>query len=152
MAHSLNRQDAFMSRRIITKQLQSQGGGVPPDTYFDKVVKYIPADINAAWIFVSGLIKNDSSAPQASLLWATFVAGIILTALWTLKQTTLKPIQNSLNRPAITQTVISTGAFMVWVFALGEPFSELGWYKPLYGSLMLVFYTLVVALVTPPES
>lgn len=141
-----------MSRRIITKQFQGQGGEASPDTYFDKVVKYIPADINAAWIFVSGLIKNDSNSPQANLLWTAFVAGIILTAVWTLKQTTLKPVQNSLNRPAITQTIISTGAFMVWVFALGGPFDSTDWYRPLYGSLLLVFYTLTVALVTPPEN
>ncbi|MGG6242150.1 hypothetical protein ACQ4N7_26330 [Nodosilinea sp. AN01ver1] len=54
-----------------------------------------------------------------------------------------------MKRPAITQTAISTGAFIVWVFALGEPFSSLSFYRPLYGSLLLIFCTAFVALLDP---
>jgi hypothetical protein len=145
-----------MSRRIITRQLQSQAGGPTPDTYFDKVVKYIPADINAAWIFVSNLIKTDSASAQGGLLWGAFAVGLGLTAAWTFKQTTpelsaSKQPRSRFNRPAITQIIISTGAFAVWVFALGDPFTQLTGYKPLYGSLLLVFYTLAVGLITPSE-
>jgi hypothetical protein len=51
----------------------------------------------------------------------------------------------------MTQTAISTGAFAVWVFALGGPFASLVFYRPSYGSIVLIMYTLVVALITPPE-
>lgn len=136
-----------MSRRIITSQLESTFPGTKVDTYFDKVIKYIPADIVGAWVAVTGLIRSASEIPTASLLWLTFVVGLVLTAVWTGKQTRVpkKPL-------ARTQIFVSTGAFFVWVFALGEPFESLSFYRPLYGSLLLIFYTLVTALIDPPES
>ncbi|MDZ7969124.1 MAG: hypothetical protein RM368_29940 [Nostoc sp. DedSLP03] len=135
-----------MSRRILTKQLESIVPGTQIDTYFDKVIKYIPADIVGAWVTVTGLIKSGGDVPTTMLLWIAFILGIVLTAVWTVKQTSVKN-----KPPAITQTVVSTGAFIVWVFALGGPFVTLGFYRPLYGSLLLILYTLIVALIDPPE-
>ncbi|SEH06317.1 hypothetical protein [Candidatus Venteria ishoeyi] len=135
-----------MSRRIVTTQLQASGG-VRVDSYFDKVMKYIPADIVAAWIATTGIINSASTKmPQATVLWIAFASGLVLTALWTWKQTseTDKPL-------AATQILISTTAFAVWVFALGGPFENLGWYDSSYGALGLIFYTLVVGLITPAE-
>ena len=54
------------------------------------------------------------------------------------------------SRIAITQAIISTGAFAVWVFALGGPFQHVPG-QPVYGSLLLILYTLVVALIDPKE-
>jgi hypothetical protein len=53
--------------------------------------------------------------------------------------------------PAVTQALISTGAFAVWSFALGEPFATWlgGQQQSLYGSLLLIFYTLIVGLIVP---
>ena len=135
-----------MSRRIVVSQLESTFPGTKIDTYFDKVVKYIPADIVGAWVAVTGLIRSASQVPTASLLWIVFIVGLVLTAIWTGKQTraSSKPL-------AKTQILVSTGAFLVWVFALGGPFESLSFYRPLYGSLLLIFYTLVTALIDPPE-
>ena len=134
-----------MGRRIVTTRYQSTGGSV--DTYFDKVIKYIPADIVGAWVAVTGLISSGSGVPTTLLLWIAFVAGTILTALWTLKQTSAPD-----KKPARTQVLVATGSFIVWVFALGDPFATLGFYRPLYGSLLLIFYTLAIGLVTPTEN
>ncbi|NJO72465.1 MAG: hypothetical protein HC833_00975 [Leptolyngbyaceae cyanobacterium RM1_406_9] len=136
-----------MSRRIVTSKLEGLSSKPSVDTYFDKVLKYIPADVNGAWIAATGLIKSVSDVPQTTILWIAFAFGVVVTAIWTLQQT-VEPGK----RPAITQTLLSTGAFAVWVFALGDPFTSLNFYQPLYGSLMLIAYTLVVALVNPPES
>ena len=137
-----------MSRRVVTRQLEVNIPRNPPiDGYFDRVIKYIPADIVAAWTAVTGLIKGASGqVPENSLLWVVFAVGLVLTALWTLKQTAQegKP-------PAKTQTLISTAAFAVWVFALGSPFDSLGFYHPVYGSLSLIGFTLAVGLIAPPE-
>ena len=53
-------------------------------------------------------------------------------------------------RPPATQAIISTGAFAVWVFALGGPFQFVPG-REVYGSLLLILYTLVVALIDPRE-
>ncbi|NEP53497.1 MAG: hypothetical protein F6K65_33750 [Moorea sp. SIO3C2] len=135
-----------MSRRIVTTQLEGTGQSRQVDTYFDRVVKYIPADIVSAWIVVTNLIKSADNVSVNTLLWISFIFGIILTATWTLKQTSVPR-----KKIAITQTAISTVAFVVWVFALGVPFSTLGFYRPIYGSLILILYTLIVAIISPPE-
>ncbi|MCJ8280162.1 MAG: hypothetical protein MJK14_09695 [Rivularia sp. ALOHA_DT_140] len=135
-----------MSRRIITTELQSTRSGKQIDTYFDKVIKYIPADIVGAWLAVDGLIKAAGDNVAANTSWVAFIIGLVITALWTHKQT-----QEPKKRPAITQIVISTAAFIVWVYASGGPFLTANLYNPAYGSMLLIFYTLVVAMINPTE-
>ncbi len=138
-----------MSRRVRVMSPGAAAAALAPapavDTYFDKVVKYIPADIVGAWVAVTGLVSSASGIDRQTVLWVAFGIGLILTAWWTLKQTALPG-----RPPAVTQAIISTSAFAVWVFALGGPFQ----YVPgqqLYGSLLLILYTLVVALIDPKE-
>lgn len=135
-----------MSRRIITTQLQASGTGLILDTYTDKLIKYIPADVVAAWTAASGVIASIAAETQALVFWIAFVIGLVATVLWTLRQTSMpaKP-------PAYTQTAISTIAFVIWVYALGGPFTSIGLYSPPVGSLFLIGYTLLVPLVNPPE-
>jgi hypothetical protein len=105
-------------------------------------VKFIPADIVAAWVAVTGLIKSAVNVPANTVLWICFLFGILLTAAWTWKQTNLA------GQPAaVKQIVVSAIAFCVWVFALGAPFDALEWYRPMYASLLLIGYTLVVGLI-----
>jgi hypothetical protein len=137
-----------MGRRIVTKQLHAYLPGAQVDTYFDRVVKYIPSDIVAAWTAVTGLVNTASTAPKATLLWILLVIFIVITAVWTLRQTAERN-----KPPAIKQTIISTGSFCVWVFALGGPFATLeGFYQPLYSSLALIIWSLGVGLFIPKES
>lgn len=130
-----------MSRRIVSQQLQAAGGEKAPDVYFDKVIKYIPADVVAAWIAVSAMVKAASGISIPTVMWVSFIAGLAITAAWTWKQTKEPGLPT-----AIKQIVISTLAFSVWVFALGTPFDSLEFYHPLYASLLLIGYTLVVGL------
>lgn len=110
------------------------------------MVKYIPADVVAAWTAATGLINSTPNIPRNLVFWIAFIIGIILTALWTLKQTA-----EPKKRLAITQTTIAVGAFTIWVIALGGPFATLGFYNSVYGSLLLVGYSLVTGLVIPTE-
>jgi len=130
-----------MNRRVASLKLQSTATGAP-DTYFDKVIKYIPGDVVAAWVAVSALVKTANNVPRTTVMWICFVAGLVLAAAWTWKQTHV-----SGQSPAVKQIVIATIAFGVWVFALGTPFDGLEWYRPLYASLLLILFTLVVGLV-----
>ncbi len=134
-----------MGRRIITTQLEANKA-IKIDGYFDKLIKYIPSEIVGAWISITGIIKSANDIPTNILLWILFIIFVILTAVWILKLTS-----ESNKPPAITQTLISTGAFIVWVFALGDPFSSLTFYHPVYGSVMLIVYTLIVTLINPSE-
>jgi len=134
-----------MGRRIITSALQSGSTAPKVDTYFDRVLKYIPADINAAWVTAVGLINSAEGEPKPLLLWVAFAVGVLLTALWTWRQTSEphKP-------PAFVQIAVATGAFVVWVIALGGPFATIdGFNYALVGSLLLIAYTLGVGIIIP---
>jgi len=135
-------------RRIITTKLQASGVKPEVDTFFDRVVKYIPVEIVSAWVAVKGLVEASASQSKPTVLWVCFGLGVVFTALYMLKQTAVPG-----KSPAITQTLIATGAFVVWVFGLGEPFASLlgTAQQALYGSLLLIFYTLAVGLITPKE-
>ena len=136
-----------MGRRIVARRLESTRSQAQIDTYFDKVVKYIPADVIAAWTFASGLITSGGEqVPKVALLWIAYGFGIVMSALWTWQQTRAKGLP-----VAKTQIAIATIAFAIWVAALGGPFESLPSYQRLYGSLLLIAYTLVVGVITPPE-
>jgi len=135
-----------MGRRIVTRQLESGTSKEAVDGYQDRLLKYIPADVNTAWLALTGVVKSATSIQQSMVLWILFGILLILTPIWTWKETSQpdKP-------PATTQIVVSTGAFLVWAFALGEPFNSLSFYQPVYGSIMLILYTLIVAKIVPSK-
>jgi hypothetical protein len=112
-----------------------------PDDYLTRVVKYVPAEIVAAFIAVDGILKSTVVAPTF-LGWLVFVALWVLTPIYTWHFTTLKGYP-----PAYAQILISCAAFLVWVFALGGPFVQLTWYSPVYGSILLIMFTLIPPLV-----
>lgn len=104
-----------MSRRIRTVSLQGLGGaGEKPDDFTDRMVKFIPADVVAAWLAVTSAVKAAANPPSVRTLWLIFVIGAIFAALWTWRKTS-EP-----GKPApYTQTAISTVAFFVWAYATG---------------------------------
>jgi len=137
-----------MSRRIVWSTYESSESDTKIDGYFDRLLKYIPADVVGLWLTGSGLIQTSpDDLSRVGLLWLLFVLGLIFSFLWTRKQTaeSQKPI-------AWRQIFLSCGSFFVWVFAIGGPFAELTFYKPLYGSLLLLIYTTAIPLLPPPPA
>jgi len=134
-----------MIRRVIAEQYQAAkiGAGQEVDTFFDRVVKYIPSEIVSAWVAAKGLVESAATPSKLTILWICFALGVVLTVFLALKQTTVpeEPL-------AVRQTAIMTGAFVVWTVALGEPFTNLLGQpnQSLFGSLLLIFYTVLIAL------
>ncbi|NEP35644.1 MULTISPECIES: hypothetical protein [unclassified Moorena] len=133
-----------MGRRIITTQFEAKSRA-KIDGYFDRLIKYIPSEILGAWIAIKGVLTSANDVP-INLIWVVFIFLVFVTPFWILKLTS-----ESNKPPAVTQIVVSTGAFVVWVFALGEPFSSLGFYRPVYGSLLLILYNIIIPLFNPSE-
>ena len=139
-----------MNREIITsKDLQriSQSGSesklpagtATHDGYFDRLFKYIPAELVAGYIFVLGVVQQLTDAGEIRIFqWLLFIIFCILTPLY------LWRVQKVLK---VQQHIISLLSFIVWVFALGGPFALSGWYNPLYGAILLPVFTLIVAII-----
>src|SRR4051812_10582409 len=107
-----------MPRRIRDFALQdTTGGGASgaPDGYFDRVVKYVPADVIAAWTAAVAIIKGAVGIPGPTVLLICFVIGIGLPCWWTISQPS-PPGQP----PAIKQAIVAGVAFLIWVLALGD--------------------------------
>lgn len=113
-----------------------------PDTYRDRLFKYIPAEIVTLHLGLTKIVAAATGAPHF-MYWVIFFAGLIGTPYY------LRYIHNVTAR---TQLIVSTAAFVVWVFALGEPFSEIDWYQPVYAAVLLPIFTFFVAGISPTQS
>jgi hypothetical protein len=133
-----------MSRRIVTAQTQAAGAAAQPlDSFFDRVIKYIPADVVAAWVTIRGLVIGATNVPKETVLWIAFTFLLLFTAFWTYRNT------KEPGKPtATTQIVVATVAFAVWVIALGNP--PVTW-NALYGSLLLIAFTLLSGVIVPKQ-
>jgi hypothetical protein len=116
-------------------------GPQEPDKYRDRLFKYIPGEVVTLYLFLGATVA-DKKNPHF-LVWLIFFVGLIATPFY------LRVIQKV---SAPIQLVISTVAFAVWVFALGGPFSDLDWYKPVYGAVVLPVFTFFVAGIAPAPS
>jgi hypothetical protein len=139
-----------MTREIISAwdiQKLSQPGSeskfpaatLTQDGYFDRLFKYIPAELVAGYIFVLGVVKQLTDAGEIRIFqWSLFGVFCILTPLY------LWRVQKVLK---LQQHIISLLSFVVWVFALGGPFAMCRWYNPVYGAILLPVFTLIVAII-----
>lgn len=111
------------------------------DTYRDRLVKYIPADIVAIYLALTRLVKTaqPDTVPITTIEWVVFGVILALTIPWQRKVVKVKKRQ---------QVAIGTVAFMFWAISLGDPFdiSWKGWYRPLYGTMGLMLYTFMIPL------
>lgn len=137
-----------MARGIVTVPPTEAGAraapAAQPDDYLDRVAKYIPGETVALWAAVGGVISTAPPESQPILLWISLAAGAILTAvyIWTRTKQQGSSVQ-------MTQTVVSTIAFVVWVFAVGGPFAAFDWYHPTFGSFALIIYSFAAGAVIP---
>ena len=141
-----------MAREVLTskdiKQLNEAGrvSRVPADStipaakdqYLDRLLKYIPAEIVALYVFVLGIMQKLAGTGEAKVIqWIVFVVFCIFTWIYLCRILKVSKIQ---------QLIISVVAFIIWVFALGGPFALYNWYNPVYGQILLPIFTFGIAL------
>ena len=113
------------------------------DTFIDRLLKYIPAEIVTVYIFVEGIIRQYQNPGEIKgIYWAVFFVFWLLTPIYLWRaQNVKKPMQ----------LIVSFLAFFVWVFAVGGPFLLLGWYKIIYGAVLLPIFTFAVGFLKPEK-
>ena len=114
------------------------------------MVIYIPTEIIAGYVAVSGFIKGLPLKQQ--FLWFCMVAGalLVLTPIYLSLATSSPGRKKSFSHP-----VTGALAFAAWVFATGGPFEHFqisadgssGWYNRTIGSIVLVIVCLALPLV-----
>ena len=111
------------------------------DDFASALVKYIPAEIVAAFVFING-VMGSTAKPAIWAYWVVFALLLILTPLYLLRVT-----KEPNKPPAVAQIVVSTIAFAIWVFAIGGPFGQYTWYASWYGAVLLALYTMVIPII-----
>jgi hypothetical protein len=110
------------------------------DSYASLLMKYIPFEIIAGFVFTDNLLKTSENIPN-SIHWIVFLGWLVIAPFYINNLT-----KERAKHGPWSQILISTFAFAVWVFALGGPFAMQTWYSPTYGTLALVFYTAIIPL------
>ena len=135
-----------MLKRVLSWRPMAQDAppnSSPTDSYFQKLVTYIPADIIAAWVALSGLLSQAGSTVPHWLAWAVLTALLVLIPFYVCL---LKTVPPGLTSNKLFHWMTSCLAFVAWVFAMGGPFATLSWYQPIYGSIVLVLVTLIIPI------
>lgn len=110
------------------------------DDIKDRIIKYIPGEVVAMYIFLTGIANQLPSETKPLILWIILIVLTLGTWLYLERIEKVKKTD---------QLIITTISFVVWVFALGGPFVYLDWYFPAYGQLLLGLYTFFVGIIEP---
>ncbi len=95
---------------------------------------------------IIGISPAATSAPADSLseilIQVVFFALLILTPLY------LWRISGVTN---VVQLIVTTLAFILWIYTLGGPFSVWGIYEPKIAALLLTIWSFVIPVVVRPD-
>lgn len=131
--------------RVVTNVDAQANPTLREDSYWEKVMRYIPGEIVAAYVAAASMVSSATDVPTKPVLWVITIVLVIVTPIWIYYATDVP------DRPKpILQTIAATIGFMVWVFAIGGPFVYFEWYRPLYGSLLLILATLLMPKIETP--
>ena len=111
----------------------------PSDSYLTRIVTYIPTEIIAGYVAITGYIKSLPPAQQYGWFAVTAGALLVTTPIWI-----MSAARDSGSRRPIGHAVAAALAFAAWVFASGGPFAHFAWYQPAMGSIVLVLVCLAL--------
>jgi hypothetical protein len=133
------------------------------DGYIQKIIKYIPAEIIAGYTALVGYLNIDSttSIPTYKTYYLILlVALFVITPVWTY-YAVYDDASTQANKTtrAIFQATIAAIAFLIWVYAVGNPLlkallcgcttiicKDCPQYSPVLGSIILVLFTILTPL------
>ena len=118
-------------------------------SYFDKAVKLVPTEIVGGYAVLAGIIGVDTASTAVPpdtltkvLVQVSFFVLLVLTPLY------LYFISKVRNK---VQIVVTTIAYIIWIYTLGGPFSIWGIYNGKVAGVILTVWSWVIPLVVRPD-
>lgn len=108
-------------------------------SYVDRLIKLIPAEVVGLYVVGAGLIPADQK--YALVGWAVFCMIFLLISR------ILGTKSSKSNKTQWPTVVISTISFIIWLYVMGGPFEKFDIHIPWLGSLIMVAWTSIVPLI-----
>lgn len=110
-------------------------------TYIGRVSRLIPAEVVAAHLTIQGLVFNQISIRDIAIEVSAVVLLVLLPFyLLRLGVTTKK------------QIILTMGSFIAWVLAVSLPIHQRSGLDPLWGSIILILWTVVIPVLAAPTN
>lgn len=111
-----------------------------PDDYFTRLLKYIPVEIISAYLIIAGVLESAYSGGAARKVSLGVLLGAGALGSFFYARQVIHVLR-------LTQLIMTSLAFAVWVFAIGGVFSTLGWWHPWMGTIAVVVFGVLVRIV-----
>lgn len=121
--------------------------GEDRDTYLERIAKYVPSEILAAYIFLLGITAGTSSVNRFWIVLGVSVFCFALTPFYLSRMA-------DRNEPKGLHLVIGTAAFAVWAYAIGGAqggfiINDFNAYDSIIASVLVVGFSLLSGLFEP---
>lgn len=121
------------------------------DDYLSKLIKYIPAEVQALYVFLSGLISSADESEQYGLFKFAFISLMIITPVWIFLAISSGANPKPERKLRIYHSVVSLFAMMIWVYNISMPWTVefFGNKIPnssIFGSMLLAIFTMIVPI------
>ncbi len=128
------------------KLFAGEGKGEQAQEYGERVAKYVPAEIIAAYLTLLPLVLSGTdpdTGRRTAYLAIILSIGVIFTPLYLWRFPGTKRIK-------VFHLIISTLAFVVWAYSIPEGlFGDVGIYDRVGAAILLVVFTLASGLFAP---
>lgn len=131
-----------MQRQIVQPTEGAAATGTSDD-YKDRLLKYIPAEAIGLYLAIAGIVKSSDEDDLKTALAIVFFVGLVFTPLYLLRVARVT---------SKVQLAVSTLAFAVWVFAIGDWFATMDWYGSAGAAIVLIVVTASIPLIIPPDA
>jgi hypothetical protein len=122
----------------------SPSTGPTAKDYLERVSKYIPGEILAAYLSGVGVF---SSVPQNDP-WRMPAYIVFFLACWILTPVYLNYMAEK-DKPKRLNLILGTIAFLIWSYAIGGLFVDLKVYHSFIGTIALIIFSLISGLFVP---
>jgi hypothetical protein len=137
-----------------TERLETWGGsgsGLPAGTALnrslDRLQNTIPGGIITFWAGIQGTITLSANSVPDVVFWLLFGFSIVATPVYVYVTIETEAVDTSFGvLNVVSQSLLATGAFVVWVYYLGGPFCTAGLYSELYATILVFVYPVMVVV------
>jgi len=117
--------------------------------YLDRVARYVPAEILAAYLTLVPIITATTKEKEQAVLQIALLAVVLVGLLLLNIPYLLRAAQP--DQPKRKHILVSTAAYLAWTYSIGGLWTRIGLYHEAVAAILIVFVSLGSGLIIPYE-